>query len=46
MQNAALEQVTGDYVWLMDADEIYRQSDLEKVRQLVRQDPTDRKSVV
>jgi FkbM family methyltransferase len=38
MQNAALEHVTGDYVWLMDSDEVYRCADLEKVRQLVRQD--------
>ena len=38
MQNAALEHVTGDYVWLMDADEIYRRADLDKVRMLVQQD--------
>jgi FkbM family methyltransferase len=38
MQNAALEHVTGDYVWLMDADEIYRRADLEKVRGLLRKD--------
>ena len=32
MQNAALAHVTGDYVWLMDSDEIYRSEDLEKIR--------------
>ena len=40
MQNAALAHVTGDYVWLMDSDEVYRHTDLEKVRQLVQADPT------
>lgn len=39
MQNAALAQVTGDYVWLMDSDEIYRQEDLAKVADLLRREP-------
>jgi FkbM family methyltransferase len=39
MQNAALSLVTGDYVWLMDADEIYRRADLAKIAELLRRDP-------
>jgi hypothetical protein len=39
MQNAALARVTGDYVWLMDADEIYRREDLVKVADMVRREP-------
>jgi glycosyltransferase involved in cell wall biosynthesis/ADP-heptose:LPS heptosyltransferase/predicted O-methyltransferase YrrM/Tfp pilus assembly protein PilF len=38
MQNAALTQVTGDYVWLMDSDEIYRREDLNKVAAMVQRD--------
>ena len=40
MQNDALAHVTGDYVWLMDSDEVYRHADLEKVRQLIQADPS------
>ena len=40
MQNAALTHVTGDYVWLMDSDEIYRREDLNKVAEMVGQDPS------
>ncbi len=39
MQNAALAHVTGDYVWLMDSDEIYRRADLDKVADMVRHEP-------
>lgn len=40
MQNEALKYVTGDYVWLIDSDEVYKQEDLESVRQILRQDPS------
>ena len=33
MQDEALKLVTGDYVWLMDSDEIYKQEDLKKVKE-------------
>ncbi|MBN1817454.1 MAG: glycosyltransferase, partial [Sedimentisphaerales bacterium] len=39
MQNAALSHVTGDYVWLIDSDELYRKSDMERVAALLQQDP-------
>ncbi|MHC5060099.1 MAG: glycosyltransferase [Planctomycetota bacterium] len=40
MQNEALKHVTGDYVWLIDSDEVYKRSDLEKINQLLRKDPS------
>lgn len=40
MQNKALEYITGDYVWLIDSDEVYRNEDLEKVENLILKDPT------
>ena len=39
MHNAALAQVTGDYIWLMDSDEIYRREDLAKVSEMIRREP-------
>ena len=39
MQNTALSHVTGDYVWLIDSDEAYRRSDLEKTSMLLTQVP-------
>jgi ADP-heptose:LPS heptosyltransferase/peptidoglycan/xylan/chitin deacetylase (PgdA/CDA1 family)/predicted O-methyltransferase YrrM len=39
MQNIALAHVTGDYVWLVDSDEIYRKEDLSKVRDLIGNNP-------
>ncbi|UCC96701.1 MAG: glycosyltransferase [Phycisphaerales bacterium] len=39
MQNEALRYVTGDYVWLIDSDEIYKKQDLERVKTLVQSDP-------
>lgn len=35
MQNKALEFVSGDYVWLVDADEIYKGCDIETMRALL-----------
>jgi len=40
MHNKALEAVSGDYVWLVDSDEIYHEADIERVRQLLHEDPT------
>jgi len=40
MQNAALTYVTGNYVWLVDSDEIYKREDISKIRSLLADDPT------
>ena len=40
MQNQALKHVTGDYVWLIDSDEVYKREDLEKTKELLRKDPS------
>ena len=39
MQNKALDFVTGDYVWLVDSDEVYRQEDVVKITEMVTKDP-------
>lgn len=38
MQDEALEKVTGDYVWLVDSDEIYKKKDIEAILQLLSND--------
>ena len=38
MQNEALKYVTGDYVWLIDSDEVYKRQDLEKIKEILRSD--------
>ncbi|MHC4498731.1 MAG: glycosyltransferase, partial [Planctomycetota bacterium] len=40
MQNEALKYVTGNYVWLIDSDEVYKRQDLEKLREILKQDPS------
>jgi len=40
MQNEALKYVTGDYVWLIDSDEVYKQRDLEMIKAILKNDPT------
>jgi len=40
MQNEALKHVTGDYVWLIDSDEVYKRGDLERIRQILASDPS------
>jgi glycosyltransferase involved in cell wall biosynthesis/ADP-heptose:LPS heptosyltransferase len=40
MQDEALKYVEGDYVWLIDSDEVYKTEDLERVKTLVRSDPS------
>jgi len=39
MQNAALSYVTGNYVWLVDSDEIYKSEDIQKIKSLIATDP-------
>lgn len=39
MHNRALELVRCDYVWLVDADEIYKEGDIERIRTLLAEDP-------
>ena len=40
MQNEALRYVTGDYVWLIDSDEVYKREDLEKIKEILKGDPS------
>ncbi|MBU1863543.1 MAG: glycosyltransferase [Candidatus Omnitrophica bacterium] len=40
MHNKALEYVTGNYVWLIDSDEIYKAHDVSKVVKLLEHDTT------
>jgi glycosyltransferase involved in cell wall biosynthesis len=40
MQNKALELVTGEYIWLLDSDEVYREKDIEKVEAILKSDPS------
>lgn len=40
MQNEALRYVTGDYVWLIDSDEVYKREHLEKIKEILQRDPS------
>lgn len=40
MQNEALAHVSGNYVWLVDSDEIYRSDDIRKIRAILNSDPS------
>jgi len=40
MQNEALKHVAGDYVWLIDSDEVYKGQDLEKIKNILKSDPS------
>jgi glycosyltransferase involved in cell wall biosynthesis len=40
MQNEALKHISGDYVWLIDSDEVYREEDIQVVIQMLEQDST------
>ena len=40
MQNHAVEIATGDYIWLVDFDEIYKKEDIKKITQMLINDPT------
>ena len=39
MGRAYLEYITGDYLWQVDSDEFYLDEDIEKVRQLLAENP-------
>ncbi len=39
MQNKALESASGNYIFLVDSDEVYRKSDLEKILELLHENP-------
>ncbi len=38
MQNKALELVSGDYVWLVDSDEVYKRKDIEAIIKMLKDD--------
>jgi glycosyltransferase involved in cell wall biosynthesis/ADP-heptose:LPS heptosyltransferase/predicted SAM-dependent methyltransferase/predicted O-methyltransferase YrrM len=40
MQNEALKHVTGDYVWLINSDEVYKREHLEKIKRILIDDPS------
>ncbi len=40
MQNEALKHVTGDYVWLIDSDEVYKREHLDKIKRILIDDPS------
>lgn len=40
MQNEALKYVTGNYVWLIDSDEVYKKEDLEKIKKILINAPS------
>lgn len=40
MQNEALKHVTGNYVWLIDSDEVYKKEHLEKIKEILKNDPS------
>jgi ADP-heptose:LPS heptosyltransferase/glycosyltransferase involved in cell wall biosynthesis/predicted O-methyltransferase YrrM len=40
MQNVALRQVTGDYVWLIDSDEVYKTEHLKRIKKVCMDDPS------
>lgn len=40
MQNEALKHVSGDYVWLIDSDEVYKRNDLDRIKGIVKSDPS------
>ena len=40
MQNEALRHVTGDYVWLIDSDEVYKREHLDKIKRILKDDPS------
>ena len=40
MQNKGLELATGDYVWLIDSDEVYKEEDIDTIIEMFEKDPT------
>lgn len=39
MSNAYMEVCTGEYIWQVDVDEFYKSDDIEKIRELLMNDP-------
>ncbi len=40
MQNKAVEIATGDYIWLIDSDEVYKEEAIEIIYQILNENPT------
>ena len=40
MQNKAVKIATGDYIWLVDSDEVYKKKDIEVIIGMLDVDPT------
>lgn len=40
MQNVGLKEVTGDYIWLVDSDEIYKKVDICRIVQVLKDSPS------
>jgi len=40
MQNKAVQIATGDYVWLVDSDEVYKKEDINAIIQMLDSDPS------
>jgi len=39
MQDTALRYVTGDYIWLVDSDEVYKRDHILRIKQFLRDNP-------
>ncbi|MGC8490873.1 MAG: glycosyltransferase [Syntrophobacteraceae bacterium] len=39
MENAGLQYVTGDYVWIAGSDEFYKEKDLYRIKYMIQNDP-------
>ena len=40
MQNKALQSCSGDYVWLVDSDEVYKENDVDTIIKMLEEDST------
>lgn len=40
MQNEALKHISGDYIWLIDSDEVYKKEDINTVIGILEESPT------
>lgn len=40
MQNKAVEVASGDYIWLVDSDEVYKKEDIAAITKMLDDDPT------
>jgi len=39
MQDVALRYISGDYVWLVDSDEVYKRDHIIRIKQLLKENP-------